>query len=504
MLDLVSDVVIITEYISTDRLEFAYLLIGLVAANILYQLLIVWMQTRSLKKNKRRVMLMEMSATVLFIKPGLDAWKVASGAEQLSGAVVSPLHEMNYSKAGEMVFESVPGLVLQSVAILRAKERSTVAVVSLLISAASTGLTATTMFYDNDVEPGTRKRNPVWCGVIPDQGRGLAFATVFTFCTLHALAKGVATALLYIANPLFLMIYFAVDYCLFFTYLAARSDVVFYVPMPPTASWIISPIFRIMFKIQADFGGSPVMRLPLFLGGRYYIFNLISAQASVLIAVYLYTIDREKSEADNMWLMATALVVFWCAVMTFFLARIANPTHRHTFWSSVSGRQCVHEYYTKGAADEDKLKIFGCNRLLWESDIRSEVMEFTLQNWTGWERDKPAWFTQKLKATVPDDYIPKESLAGLGGANRMRRGSAAESVRESFRMLKMEVAEEEEEEEEEIEAVNCEEEIEEIKADGDVDFGEKVKVNKDDIYEDGDKEALMEEGVSEDIMNEVD
>jgi hypothetical protein len=37
------------------------------------------------------------------------------------------------------------------------------------------------MFYDGDVDPGSRKRNPVWCGAIPDQGRGLAFTTVFIF-----------------------------------------------------------------------------------------------------------------------------------------------------------------------------------------------------------------------------------------------------------------------------------------------------------------------------------
>ena len=65
-------------------------------------------------------------------------------------------------------------------------------------------------------------------------------------------------------------------------------------------------------------------------------------------------------------------------------------------------------------------------------------MEFTLQNWARWERDKPVWFTPLVKASVPDEYIPKEFLASLGGANRMRRGSAGGSVRESFRMIEQE------------------------------------------------------------------
>ena len=121
--------------------------------------------------------------------------------------------------------------------------------------------------------------------------------------------------------------------------------------------------------------------------------------------------------------------------MAFFLVRIVTSTHRHTFRSPVSGRQCVHEYFTKGATDEVKLLVFTSNRLLWESDIGSEVMEFTLQNWARWERDKPSWFTPLVKASVPDEYIPKEFLAGLGGINRMRRGSAAGSVRENLGML---------------------------------------------------------------------
>jgi hypothetical protein len=380
MLDLVSDVAIISEYIATGRMGFAYLLIGMVAANISFQLIIVWINTQGLTENKLRTMLPEMLATLLFIKPGLDVWKVASGAEQQPGSAASPLQEMTYSKGCEMVLEAIPGMALQFTAILRAKDRSTTAIVSLLISAASAGLTATSIFFDTDVDPGARKRNPAWVGAIPDHDRGLAFATIFTFCTLHVLAKGVATALFFIANPLFLKIYIAVDYGLYFVYTAARKDVVMYTPLPAKASWIISPVFKTMLKVIGDFSGSPVVRLPLLLGGSYYIFNLMSAQASVLIAVYLYNvemadvIDTDKMAASTLWMMAITLVVAWCIVMAFFLVKVVTSTHRYTFWSGVSGRQCVQEYFTKGVTDEGKLNIFNNNMLLWESDIGSEVM----------------------------------------------------------------------------------------------------------------------------------
>ena len=138
----------------------------------------------------------------------------------------------------------------------------------------------------------------------------------------------------------------------------------------------------------------------------------------------------------------------------------------------------MQAYFFEGATDERKMEIFGCNKLLWESGIGSKVMEFTLQNWARWERDKPRWFTSEVKAKVPDEYIPREFLAGLGGANRMRRGSAAGSVRESFRMIEADAGVEEVDgvEEDVVEEV-IEEVMEELE--------EKEK----------EKEVTMEEGV---------
>jgi hypothetical protein len=51
-------------------------------------------------------------------------------------------------------------------------------------------------------------------------------------------------------------------------------------------------------------------------------------------------------------------------------------------------------------------------------------------NWARWKEEKPAWFKVEM---VPDRFIPAGELEALGGNNRKRRGSAAGSVRESFR-----------------------------------------------------------------------
>ena len=109
MFDMLSDVVMIVDYFATGRDGYAYMLLGTVGANLFLQLLIVHWQTRGLKKCRRRTAATEAFAVVTFVKPGLDAWRVASGAEQALGSTFDPLIEMMMSRCFEMVAEAIPG-----------------------------------------------------------------------------------------------------------------------------------------------------------------------------------------------------------------------------------------------------------------------------------------------------------------------------------------------------------------------------------------------------------
>jgi hypothetical protein len=139
----------IDEFFKTDRTGPAKALLGMVGGNLAFQLGLVVIQTHGLKKNKWKKRFYEILSVVTFSKPGLDAYRVASGADQEPGAAVDPLVEMSATRIGELVFEALPGLILQLVALLRAKDKGNVsAIVSLLISTSSTALTATTLFWD--------------------------------------------------------------------------------------------------------------------------------------------------------------------------------------------------------------------------------------------------------------------------------------------------------------------------------------------------------------------
>ncbi|GMI33932.1 hypothetical protein TeGR_g14783, partial [Tetraparma gracilis] len=426
-----SDAYMINKFYEMGDAGAANGLLAMVGANLAFQLIIVYVQTQGLKKNKWRTALFEMLSVITFVKPGLDAHRVARGAEQPPGAAVKPLMEMAFTKAGELFFEAIPGLILQITALLRAtgNEWTASAVVSIAISVASTALTATTITYDFDTDPASRKRNPDWIGIIPDLGRGSAFAVIFVMSALQTLARAVATALLAVTSGSWLLCYIVTDHGVHLIYRVYRRDVIFLIPTPPAAAYITSPLFRVIQKAIVDFTGTLQFRLPLILGGSYWLFSLIMSQASVFVCVHLYNEYAalpdgvNKVDAGTLWAGAEGLAVAWLLAFAYFTYVLATPKYRHTLWSWTSGRQCVHDNFFKGQGDEAKFNIFNRNLLLWESDIGEEVRAWTAENWARWKEEKPAWFKVEK---VPDQFIPAAELLQLG-MNRRRRGSAAAS-----------------------------------------------------------------------------
>ncbi|GMI24873.1 hypothetical protein TeGR_g5923 [Tetraparma gracilis] len=216
--DMASDAVVIMDFNSKGQTGFAVALMGMIGANMLLNSFIIWVQTSGLKKDKFRTMIFELMTIVTFTKPGVDAWRVASGVEQAPGATLSPLIEMFASKSAEMFCEAIPGLVLQAIAYLQAPEKTFVMTASLLTSALSTAMTSTTLFYDIDVSPGMRRSNPAWMGLIPDQGRSLAFATLMLITALHIVAKAFSMALLAVTSFTTLLFYLMVDHGVYLLY----------------------------------------------------------------------------------------------------------------------------------------------------------------------------------------------------------------------------------------------------------------------------------------------
>ena len=126
-----------------------YTLLVFLILNMLAQLTIVWCQTT---KGPKATMVKDMLYVVSAVKPGVDAWRVATGQDQNEHQMVTPKTELLMSKSGELVFEAIPGCVVQVQAYLVAmgteEGANQQALVSLVISALCTGFTAGTMTFD--------------------------------------------------------------------------------------------------------------------------------------------------------------------------------------------------------------------------------------------------------------------------------------------------------------------------------------------------------------------
>jgi hypothetical protein len=105
--DLISDVYMIVVFLGSEETSgVAHVNIVCVALSLLTQVWLVWSVNR--KRPWRRIA-REVLYVVSFVKPGIDAARVAAGGEMDDGlAAMSPLTELACSKATEMVFESIP------------------------------------------------------------------------------------------------------------------------------------------------------------------------------------------------------------------------------------------------------------------------------------------------------------------------------------------------------------------------------------------------------------
>ncbi|GMI34278.1 hypothetical protein TeGR_g4020 [Tetraparma gracilis] len=179
ILDQFSDFYMLHQYSTTGQQGTAVSLGIMVGLNMSTQLGIVYMQTRKGRGWKRR-MLLEMLIVVTAIKPGVDAWRVARGDEQHKHSAVDPETELAFSRASEMVFESIPGCILQTRAILQSIAVDFAGIIQLrapgemggawwtftMVIALSTSFVATHIYYTSLEDPTDAALPPVYSWTI--------------------------------------------------------------------------------------------------------------------------------------------------------------------------------------------------------------------------------------------------------------------------------------------------------------------------------------------------
>jgi hypothetical protein len=147
LLDMASDLNVVSKYMLFPETEaYGYALLGMIAACLALQVILVIVQNMKNKKKLVREVLIVFSC----LKPALDASRVIRGAEQSMDTIMDPKTELVFTRASELFAESIPGTLLQvhsQISVyMSGGGISKRVVTSIVISALTTGFTSATIW----------------------------------------------------------------------------------------------------------------------------------------------------------------------------------------------------------------------------------------------------------------------------------------------------------------------------------------------------------------------
>jgi hypothetical protein len=139
------------------------------------------------KHRGKLAVLIEVFLVLTCLKPTVEIWRLAHGAEHDPGAPTDPKAAMIYGKIIERVLESIPAAILQTITLLdHADARSAWAVASIVIACVATAFVATTIAFNMDTDSDLRHKYPQFygCGLPSPAGpvMGAALATAHSVC----------------------------------------------------------------------------------------------------------------------------------------------------------------------------------------------------------------------------------------------------------------------------------------------------------------------------------
>ena len=217
---------------------------------------LLFMYGLNIKKSKWGI-LRESAFIVTFLKPGVDAYRVATGHED-KDSTASPLVEMAVGKGVELAFESIPGGLLQAYVFINSPEKTTFLLVSILISALTTGFSSAMISYDMDVSVANRKEVPLFYGYIKDGNteRGITFVLLILLASLHNLSRTIGTALLLSVSKELTFGIILAEQVLYHLYKVARRDYVLWVVgLEGGLKYSFAFLGHTIFKIIVDYTG---------------------------------------------------------------------------------------------------------------------------------------------------------------------------------------------------------------------------------------------------------
>jgi len=409
MADLLTDVYVTYMFWSDEKYGYFKASLASLALSIGIQMLVVWIQNSNLGMKK---VLCEWFPILIGYKPAVDAYRVATGAKQEVGAAFDPMFEMSCMRVSEMFAEAIPGVIIQLMAISTSdKDVGTSAWLSVAVSAITTGFASATLSYDWDTDPAKREVAPAFYGYVPAKAskRTLVFVSMLLLTAGMLLIRCTTIVLLGLMGGSWAFLYIGADLGLYLLVKILIGDFWWWMPLGNKFEIVSSILARLIIKIITDFTCIVQFRHPNELGGAYWLFGLVLTIGSLPVSIHVASpyVDKRAIDIASTIVNYSILTTTMCFAV-FFLT--IERKYWHTFWSIQRGKDLTMAYFLEGESDAIKIEVFCNSRHHWVS-IEGEIKKWVQSNWAKWEEEKPEWFTDVIKATVPVDFIPSDGDA---------------------------------------------------------------------------------------------
>jgi hypothetical protein len=166
------------------------------------------------------------------------------------------------------------------------------------------------------------------------------------------------------------------------------------------------------------------------MGGIFFSANMIMAVVAPFVAIKIYYDKTEPvdfvMEKQTAWSIVGSLGGAWLVSFLLFL-KLMKKKYRRTFFSLETGVEWAQKFFLNGKTDVVKVAVLGCNRKQWKA-IEEDVKVWVLENWDGWEEEKPGFFTENFKAGLDEDWLTPAELRRqkMAGGGQRRRSSLGE------------------------------------------------------------------------------
>ncbi len=144
-----------------------------------------------------------------------------------------------------------------------------------------------------------------------------------------------------------------------------------------------------------------------------WMWCLFVGQSSSFVAMYLFSVDYgtqtgvDISEKKTLWTLIGGLEASFFIFFAFFLSSM-NRKYITTFFTTLTAKQSVVRIFRAAPSDLAKFDVF-TNHESFYANIRGEVKDWVLEKYESWIDESPVWFTDRVKAGIPDDMVPERS-----------------------------------------------------------------------------------------------